>query len=296
MPMRCRCPPENSCGIAVHVLGPQPDLAQQLGHLRFLVAAPCAASLWMRSASPTVSRTRHARVEGAVGVLKDDLHVPAQRAHARAEPSVVSSWPSKRTLPAAGLDQSAARSGPACSCRSRSRRPGPASRPRRARSSRRSRRARDRVGAPEQPRADGELLGQALRPRAAHSWRRLHRSRRCGSSAGSTWTTPHAPASERRSGGCSSRQSACTRAQRSLKAAARRQHGAGRAPSRGWWTAASCRGCPRSWARSPAARACTGGADRRTARCVLRVLDDLARVHHDHLLVYVLGRPRRDRG
>ena len=74
---------------------------------------------------------RHARVERGVGVLEDHLHVPAQRPQRRAG----AGWPGRRalarwkwTLPAGRLERAQDAARRRWSCRSRIRRPAPASR------------------------------------------------------------------------------------------------------------------------------------------------------------------------
>ena len=82
MPIRCRCPPENSCGIRVHQLGPQPDaFEQRRDPLAPFAALP--APWWISSGSPTMSPTVMRGLSDAIGILEDHLHAPPVRQHLR---------------------------------------------------------------------------------------------------------------------------------------------------------------------------------------------------------------------
>ena len=79
MPMRWRWPPENSCGIAAHVVGLQADGLQQLDDALFEL--PPGRRQPMDDQRFADDRADgHARVERGERVLEDDLHVAAQRA------------------------------------------------------------------------------------------------------------------------------------------------------------------------------------------------------------------------
>ena len=68
--------------VVLHLVGPQPDLLEQFGDARLLLArrrerrARC-------SGSPTMSPARHARIERGERILEDDLHCAAIRAASR---------------------------------------------------------------------------------------------------------------------------------------------------------------------------------------------------------------------
>ena len=81
---------------------------------------------------------RHARVEGGEGVLEDDLRLLPQRPQLAAAQAAAHRARRRRRCPRSARS-AAGRNDPACSCRNRFRRPGPASRRRSARSSRRPR-------------------------------------------------------------------------------------------------------------------------------------------------------------
>ena len=83
MPMRWRCPPLNSCGYRCAYAGVQPDRLQQF-HNPFLPRG-CAFGQFMnvqRLADDLLHR--HARIQRAVGVLKNHLELPPPRAQFRA--------------------------------------------------------------------------------------------------------------------------------------------------------------------------------------------------------------------
>ena len=79
MPMRWRCPPENSCGKRVGQLGPQPDPLEQMRDPVAAFARVADAVDDQRLADDLAGR--HPRVQRGVGVLIDHLHAPAIRQH-----------------------------------------------------------------------------------------------------------------------------------------------------------------------------------------------------------------------
>ena len=79
MPMRWRWPPENSCGIAPHRVGAQPDLVEQLGDARLALLRRDVGVVLQRLGDDAAGR--HARIERRVRVLEHHLHALAVRAH-----------------------------------------------------------------------------------------------------------------------------------------------------------------------------------------------------------------------
>ena len=87
MPMRWRWPPENSCGYLRIWSGRRPTCSKSPA-TRSRSLPPRAASQ-LRSGSPTMSPTRHARIERRVRVLEDDLHLAARTGASPRAPSAV---------------------------------------------------------------------------------------------------------------------------------------------------------------------------------------------------------------
>ena len=85
-PMRWRWPPENSCGIAVDVVGRQADDLEQLAHAPADLAR-ARRSRWMRNGSPTIWPTRLRGLSDAYGswkIICISRRNGPQRARARA--------------------------------------------------------------------------------------------------------------------------------------------------------------------------------------------------------------------
>ena len=81
MPMRCRCPPENSCGKRFRVIGAKPDCFQQPHHALFPLVT-VQGELDAHGLTDDVSDI-HARVEGRIWILKNDLHLAPKRLNLR---------------------------------------------------------------------------------------------------------------------------------------------------------------------------------------------------------------------
>jgi hypothetical protein len=64
-------------GKAAHILGAEPDAAEQLGHA-LLALAPAADAVDVEGLAHEVEQ-RHARIEGGERILEDHLHLPAER-------------------------------------------------------------------------------------------------------------------------------------------------------------------------------------------------------------------------
>ena len=173
--------------------------------------------------SAIAAADRLARIEARERILEDHLHAPAHARAARSRRARSTSWPSNRTVPACRLRPAAASSGRWSTCRSRFRRPAPASRRPAARMRRPRRHARVPLTRPSTPErmskrvtrfatsstgrsADGRRVDGVVRRRA-----RARRStdRRSGSAAG-------------RAGPSSSRAAARRRAARACRGARRR--------------------------------------------------------------------------
>ena len=79
MPIRCRCPPGELVGVAPHLIGAEPDPFEQLRHA--LLPAPRRSALVDDERLADNAARRHARIEGRVRVLEDDLHRSPEWAH-----------------------------------------------------------------------------------------------------------------------------------------------------------------------------------------------------------------------
>ena len=183
MPMRWRWPPENSCGKRPGVLGAQARPVSSSSAMRRRARRLPRASPWVESASP--SDRRAIRICGfrlAYGSWKMICSCCAACACARPT-SGRCRRRAKRTLPGGGSRAGAARRGRSCSCRSRIRRRG--------RASRRAGSRRDVVDRAHRPLLAAEVALQ-VRPRSAggvdecgarRAPSRRRRSRRCAVTA-----------------------------------------------------------------------------------------------------------------
>ena len=130
--------------IALHLVGRQADALEQRGDAVAALAA-CEPMPWIDQRLGDEVADRHARVERGVGVLEDHLHVAAHRPCISSRPRPGGLRPSMAMSPLPG-DQAERAPCRWSTCRSRIRRPAPASRRARSRSRRLRRRARG--GAP----------------------------------------------------------------------------------------------------------------------------------------------------
>ena len=159
MPMRCRWPPLNSCGIAVRMRADEADLLQQRGDARRGARAARHEAM-DRQAVGDLRADAAARVEAANTGPGTRAACAAATARSAAPRRPARSTPSSARGPRSAAAGRAA-GGRSCSCPSRSRRPGRP--PRRARSAKRHVGHRlHRPAAPEQaalPEAPRQVLG-----------------------------------------------------------------------------------------------------------------------------------------
>ena len=128
--MRWRWPPENWCGKRALLLGPQADVPEQLVDTLARRSAAGPSRAVERFAHDRAGA--HARVERRVGVLEDDLHVPAPQPCESSRPSAPAGRCPARSHARPTVARSGARSpAPWSSCPSRSRRRWPSVLPRR---------------------------------------------------------------------------------------------------------------------------------------------------------------------
>ena len=142
-PIRCRWPPENSCGKRLMCSAESPTRSSR-SWTRRLSSSPDGDPVQLQRVADDLADAL-ARVQRRVGVLEDHLHLAPQRAQLAAtelgQLGAAEARPSPRSASAA-----AGSSAPGSTCRSPTRRPGRASRPRRPRTRRRRRPARRRPG------------------------------------------------------------------------------------------------------------------------------------------------------
>ena len=179
MPMRWRWPPENSCGIPRR--RPRPAARPRPASRRRGRTAPArAASPWTSSGSKSAVADPQARVERAVGVLEDHLEVAPAPGAARGPPQREEVLAAEPDLAARSARPGARSSGRGWSCPIPT--PPPARRSRRRATSRSTpSTAATAPSAPQERRAEGELLGQAADLRAGALIRRAVRARSPGS-------------------------------------------------------------------------------------------------------------------
>jgi hypothetical protein len=77
MPIRCRCPPENSCGKRRACSGARPT-SEQFAHARLALRRRDAVD--QKRLGDDVA-DHHARIERCIGILEDHLDVTSQRPH-----------------------------------------------------------------------------------------------------------------------------------------------------------------------------------------------------------------------
>ena len=173
----------------VPVLGAQPDLLQQRVDDR-AAPRPRVMPRARSSGSATMSATRRRGLSDPNGSWKTICMSARARGTSRPR-SRVMSRPSKRIVPPVGVDDPQQRRGRAWTCRSRTRRPAPASRPRRSRGRRRrppGRLAERRPRVARRPGVNGVgLLHQASTSVAAA---RRRPGDRCRRTAGAVLAAP----------------------------------------------------------------------------------------------------------
>ena len=229
--------------VAVGVLGLQADVLEQLAHAR--AGSPARRDAVDRAAARRGSARPPARVERRVGVLEDHLHLAPHRAQRRAAQRRDVA-PVELDRARGGLGAAAAARARAWTCRSPTRRPARASRPRAPPARRRRRRARSPTSrwttpVPRTPKC--RCTSVARRSGAAHA---APRSRSDG-------RAPRAAGGRRRG----ARGRAWPRAA-AAPSSARRRYGQRRRTGSRSASASAAAACPRS--RSAAAGAAGRGA------------------------------------
>ena len=285
---------------AVEVRRPAAPRGPAARHPRGGSRAPVAGCRWTRSGSARMSPTRRRGLSEEEGSWKTICTVAAGTAAAPRRDSV-RDVRARRTRPCRRRRRSAGRgSGRAWTCRSPTRRRGPASRPARPRATRRPPRARPRgpprgardrevlddVGGPQQHLTARSITRdpppRARRPTSDPGHRPRSRPRRASAAArggrrGAASRRRRAPPAM--SGGRRRSGRAAPAARR--EGAARRHVPAPTAATPGWPAAGAAAGARAAAGSSRAAPRCRGAGGRRRPRPRAR-LDDAAGVHHQH--------------